>query len=134
MGLMIDSNVFIEFEKHGKAIDFSAWARDERVYLSVIVASELLIGVHRANSPARRERRRAFVEAILAGVGILEVDLAVARVHAEIYAELAEKGELIGAHDLLIAATARFHRMALLTSNVQEFSRVSGLQVIPFVS
>jgi predicted nucleic acid-binding protein len=124
---MIDSNVFIDFEKGGKSIDFSAWARDERAYISVIIASELLMGVHRANSLARRERRLAFVEAVLAGVGILEVNLSVARVHAEIYAELADERQLIGSHDLLIAATARFHRMALLTGNVQEFSRVPGL-------
>jgi predicted nucleic acid-binding protein len=56
----------------------------------------------------------------------------VARIHASIYAELATKGEMIGAHDLIIAATARFHDLAVLTDNVKEFSRVPGLRVIPF--
>jgi predicted nucleic acid-binding protein len=56
-----------------------------------------------------------------------------ARVHAAIHAELASKGQLIGAHDLIIAATARHHDLSILTDNVDEFSRVTGLRVIPFV-
>lgn len=43
MGLMIDTNVFIKFEKSGKAIDLSAWDQSERVYVSVVTASELLM-------------------------------------------------------------------------------------------
>ena len=43
--------------------------------------------------------------------------------HGEIYAELANKGKLIDAHDLLISATARYHDLSILTDNVDEFSR-----------
>jgi len=132
MGLMVDSNVFISFEKSGKTLDFSAWENSEKVYISVIVASELLMGVHRADTEERRQRRSAFVEAILSGVGLLDFTLAVARTHAEIYADLAKKGQMIGAHDLIIAATARTHGLAVLTDNASEFSRVPGLRVIPF--
>ncbi len=64
----------------------------------------------------------------------MDVTLGVARVHAEIYAELANKGQMIGAHDLIIAATARCHDLSLLTDNATEFSRVPGLRVIPFTS
>jgi len=39
---------------------------------------------------------------------------------------------LIGAHDMIIAATALHHSLAVLTENVEEFSRVAGLRVIPF--
>ncbi len=41
---------------------------------------------------------------------------------------------MISAHDLMNAAAARFYGLALLTNNVQEFSGVAGLQVIPFVT
>src|SRR5262249_61128661 len=131
--LLGETNVFICFEKAGAAIDFSAWEGSQRVYISVVTASELLMGVHRANTEERRQRRSAFVEAIITGVGVLDFTVAGARVHAEIYAELAKKGQLIGAHDLIIAATARCHDLSLLTDNVQEFSRVPGLNVIPFL-
>jgi predicted nucleic acid-binding protein len=79
MGLMVDTNVFIRFEKSGKPIDFSSWESSQKVYISVVIVSELLMGVHRANTEERRQRR------------------------------------------------------SVLTENVQEFSRVPGLRVIPFV-
>ena len=133
MGLMVDTNVFIRFEKSGKAIDLSPWEPSERVYVSVVTVSELLMGVHRADTEERRQRRLAFVEAIISGVGVLDFTITSARIHAGIYAELAKKGQLIGAHDLIIAATARCHDLSILTDNVDEFSRVPGLRVIPFV-
>lgn len=132
MGLMVDTNVFIKSEKSGKSVDFSTWESSEGVYVSAIVVSELLMGVHRADSEDRRRRRSAFVEAVISGVAVLNFTAAAARVHAVIYAELAKKGQLIGAHDLNIAATARCHNHPLLTDNVEEFSRVPGLRVIPF--
>jgi predicted nucleic acid-binding protein len=134
MGLMVDTNVFINFEKSGKPIDFSSWESSERVYISVVTASELLMGVHRANTEERRQSRSDFVEAVIAGVGVLEFTVSVARIHAQIHAELAKRGQMIGAHDLMIAATARCHHLSLLTDNVEEFSRVAGLSVIPFIT
>lgn len=133
MGLMVDTNVFITFEKSGKPIDFTKWESSDIVYTIVVNASELLMGVHRANTDDRRVRRAAFVEAIIAGVGVLDFSLPAARIHAEIHAELTKAGQLIGAHDLIIAAIARCHDLTLLTDNVREFSRVPGLRVIPFV-
>ena len=132
MGLIVDTNVFIRFEKSESPLDFPSWDSSQKVYISVITVSELLMGVHRANTDARRQRRSAFVEAVISGVGVLDFTVAAARVHAEIHADLATKGKLIGAHDLIIAATARCHGVSLLTENVQEFSRVPGLHVIPF--
>jgi tRNA(fMet)-specific endonuclease VapC len=134
MGMMVDTNVFILFEKSGTAIDLSPWEPSERVHISVVTVSELLIGVHRANTEERRQRRSAFVEAVISGVGVLDFTIDCARMHAGIYAELARKGQPIGAHDLIIAATARYHDFSILTNNVEEFSRVPGLRVIPFVS
>ena len=69
---------------------------------------------------------------MISGFNVLNFTVAAARLHAELYAELAKKGQLIGAHDLIIAATALCHDLAILTDNVQEFSRVPGLRVIAF--
>jgi predicted nucleic acid-binding protein len=131
---MIDTNIFIHFEKCGRPVDFSAWEASQKAYISVVTISELLMGVHRANTEERRQRRSNFVEAIIAGVGVLDFTAAAARVHAEICTDLAKRGQMIGAHDLLIAATARCLGLSLLTDNTQEFSRVLGLNVIPFVT
>ncbi len=91
--------------------------------------SELLHGVHRATG-ARRARRRAFVEHVLAGFEPLPITEPIARVHAEIWADLARRGEPIGAHDLWIAATALTHGFAVATRDRGDFDRVQGLRVL----
>jgi tRNA(fMet)-specific endonuclease VapC len=41
------------------------------------------------------------------------------------------RGQVIGAHDLWIAATALAHGLGIATGNTEEFERVPGLRVIP---
>jgi len=91
----------------------------------------LLVGVHRADSAARRNQRLSYVEAILAGFPILPVDTEAARLHAQLHAAQLTAGPRSGAHDLLIAATALAHGFAVLTRDVDDFSRVPGLSVFP---
>lgn len=55
-------------------------------------------------------------------------DEAVVRASA-IYAELRRRGEPIGDADILIAATALVHGLALVTNNEAHFNRVPGLVV-----
>ena len=130
--MMVDTNVFIAFERRGGVIDLSPWEPTEDVFISAVTVSELLMGVHRADNDARRNRRSAFVEAIISRIPALAFTAEIARVHAEIGADLARRGQLIGAHDLIIAATALHHHLSVLTDNRNEFSRVPGLTVIPF--
>ncbi len=133
MGLMLDTNVFIYSERSGKSIDFSKWDKYGDVYLSSITVSELLVGVHYANSDARKTRRSAFVESVLAKMPVLSFNTEEARVHAGLFAILAKQGQMIGAHDLIIAATAIVHNCAVLTENIKEFERVPGLETISFI-
>jgi tRNA(fMet)-specific endonuclease VapC len=46
---------------------------------------------------------------------------------ADLYGALHQTGQLIGDNDLIIAATALHHNLALATRNVRHFSRISGL-------
>ena len=133
MGLMLDTNVFIHAERSGSPIDFSKWEKYGDVYISAITVSELLVGVHCANSDARRTRRSAFVESILAKLPVLGFYAEEARIHAGLFATLTKKGQLIGAHDLLLAATAIVHNCAVLTANMKEFERVPKLETITFL-
>ena len=132
MGLVLDTNVVIRAERKGAAVDFSPWASRGNAYISAITASELLVGVHRAESESRRLKRSAFVEGVLAAIPILDFTLEVARTHAEILAILRGHGRVIGAHDLIIAATALAAGHAVLTTDTDEFGRVPGLEVIAF--
>ena len=131
MGVMVDTNVLVHFERSGDSFDWSHWGHAERGSVSVVTVSELLVGVHRANTEARRQSRSLFVESVIARFEVLDFTLDCARLHSEISAELTKTGRMIGAHDLLIAATARLHDLPILTDNVNEFSRVPGLRPIP---
>ena len=62
MGLILNTNVLIQAERKGASIDFRPWDSWGDAYISAIVASELLVGVHRADFEARRLRRSSFVE------------------------------------------------------------------------
>lgn len=130
MDIVIDSGVFIQWERSGRTVDFNQWVGLGNAHISAITASELLMGVHRADGPERRMRRQAFVEKILLRLPILEINLGVARVHSTKMAELASLGTPIGSHDLWIAATAIFYDCAVLTLNANEFERVSDLTVL----
>ena len=129
MALLIDTSVLIDLERASPSLPPDA--QGQAILISAITASELLHGVERAADEARRARRATFVERILDVVPVLPIDLDVARVHARIWASLLRRGSVIGAHDLLIAATALAHDLPLLTRNAREFARVDGLQVIP---
>ena len=61
MGLILDTNILIRAERAAGGLDFSSFERFGDAYLSVITVSELLVGVHRADSEARRLRRSAWV-------------------------------------------------------------------------
>lgn len=130
MGLIIDTCILIQAERAKGSIDFNQWQEYEDAYLSAITVSELLIGVHRASTEARRLKRSAFVESIINEIPVLNFTIEIARIHAELCAYLMEQGQLIGAHDLIIAATALAHDCVLLTNNHREFNRVPGLNVI----
>jgi tRNA(fMet)-specific endonuclease VapC len=135
MGVLIDSSVLIGFDRGHAAIEEKLSGReDEEFFLSVISASELLHGVHRAKAPDVRARRAAFVEAVLSRFPLLSIDLPTARTHSQLWAELASTGKMIGPHDLWIAAACIAHGLSLVTGNVREFQRVPGLAIESWVS
>ena len=53
-------------------------------------------------------------------------------VYAQLYKALYRTNQLIGPHDLWIAASAIHHKLPILTRNVNEFQRVPGLKVVPY--
>ena len=130
MAQLIDSSVFIALERQNRPVgDLASAAPDEPVALAAITASELLVGVIRADTLARRLRRETFVEAILDLLPVFPFDLRTARVHAQLWSQLMAAGVPIGAHDMLIAVTALTHGYSVLTDNVREYRRVPGLEV-----
>lgn len=129
MGLVIDTNVFVLAERGDVPIDFDRWRSHGEAFISAVTVSELLVGVHRADSAARRQRRGAFVEAIIGAVPALAFTTDVARTHAALIARI-PRGLQVPAHDALIGATARHHGHAVLTANRRDFERLPGVTVV----
>lgn len=131
MATLIDASLLIAAERGRLDWDEVAAAHaDEDVAVAAITASELLHGVHRAMDPTVRTRRSAFVERILAQMPVVSFDFIVARVHARIWAELAARGAAVGAHDLLIGATALATGGRVATRDLRSFPRIPGLDLV----
>jgi tRNA(fMet)-specific endonuclease VapC len=94
--------------------------------MSVITKSELLYGVE--VSPSRMQDDTA-LKAFLPHVEVLEFPDDAATHYAQIRADLKNRGQMIGANDLFIAAHARSLGLRLVTNSTAEFGRVHGLTI-----
>jgi tRNA(fMet)-specific endonuclease VapC len=127
VAVLIDTSVLVDLERGGSSL---AQVEDEEHLISVISVSELLHGLHRAVDEAVRVRRGAFVERTLSALVPIPITSGVARIHAAIWANLEAAGEVIGTHDLWIAATALSHGLTVVTCNARDFERVPGLSML----
>jgi tRNA(fMet)-specific endonuclease VapC len=131
LGILIDTSVLVADER-GR-LDLRAWlaARETESFgISAVTLSELWVGVLRSTRGPRRAAREAYVRGVVDAYPVLPFDALVAESHARLWADLASRGRLIGAHDLLIAATAVASDHAVATLNVAEFGRIRGLEVL----
>ena len=132
MGLVIDTNVLIDAE-NGRVnlndLDFSDYGD---AFIAAITVSELLTGVHSAKTPDSRIQRSAFLEGIIAHIPVLAFNEEVARCYGELYAHFLKPRAKANAnvHDLQIAATCIAYGCALLTSNVADYKKVPGLNIV----
>lgn len=130
MGLILDSSVLIDAERAGTPLtDLLSELGDDRVTIAALTASELLHGLHRS-SKSRRASRETFLESLFSALPVLAFDLVVARIHARVGAQLASKGTIVGAHDLIIGATALAHDLSVVTRDARSFPKIPGLAVL----
>ena len=130
MGVVVDTSALIDIERRGGDLGgLEGLAQRERAFVATISLSELLVGAYRANGIARRVRRESFARELIENAMLAPFDEQAARVHARLLAEMTTQGQLIGAHDMLIAATAMSLDCDVLTVNVRDFGRVPGLVV-----
>lgn len=133
MGVIFDTSVLIEIERNSLKLESLVEGREDEPFgISVITVSELLHGVHRADSERRRLKREAYVEKIIETFPIYSFDLNPARIYARVWANLAKKGLNIGAHDLMIASTAISLGFSVITFDLRDYEKVKGLTVEKF--
>jgi len=132
MGVILDTSVIIAFERGTADPDFLIRGREEESFgICAITAAELLHGVHLADTSGRRIKRSSFVEKVLEKYPIYAFDLAAARVYAELWSSLRTRKTEIGAHGLMIAATAISLGFSVATFNRRDYQKIEGLVLLP---
>lgn len=130
MAIILDADVIIGGEKG--TFDLGRWAaalRDEQFEIAAITVAELWHGVERASGAARIRRER-YLRTVLEPLPIIPYTEQTALEHARIWAALEISGEVIGAYDLIVAATALERGSSVATFNPRHFSHVPRLKVV----
>jgi len=96
------------------------------VGISAITAAELSYGVHKSRD---RERNSRALEEFLLPLLVMPFDEQAAEAYGLVRAGLEGLGLPIGGMDTLIGSHALALKVALVTNNVREFSRIRGLRV-----
>ncbi|GFP23327.1 tRNA(fMet)-specific endonuclease VapC [Candidatus Hakubella thermalkaliphila] len=130
MGVICDTSLLIAAERGLLDVDDFVRGREEEPFgISVITVSELLHGVHRADTEKRRLKREAYVEKVIETFPIYLFDTATARIYARIWANLVRKGIQVGAHDLIIASTAIALGFSVATFDLRDYGKIEELTV-----
>jgi len=135
LGVILDSSVVIEAERqHLDVAQFLKLVVKEigemEAALCSITVAELAHGIYRADTPERRERRRAFLDELKAAVPVYAITDSTAELVGKIGAESAAAGATIPFDDLLIGACALERGYGVATRNLRHFQRIPGLNLV----
>ena len=125
--MILDTTVLVDAERGGNAL-VEAIDDGDDVAVAAVTVAELKVGVQLAKG-RRRAKRERFVTAILDAVSIEPYDLDVADAHAGLLAHVRRTGTPRGAHDLIIAATARAQNRQVVSSDQRAFVELPGVSV-----
>jgi tRNA(fMet)-specific endonuclease VapC len=123
--LILDTTVLVDAERGGRTLAEAIDDHDD-VAVAAITVAELKVGVQLAKG-RRKEKRERFVAAILDAVTIEPYDLEAAEAHAALLAHVRRKGMPRGAHDLIIAATARAQERKVVSFDRSGFAELPGV-------
>lgn len=128
MKFLLDTNACIQLLRRGRGerIRKRLETSGGETAVCSVVRAELLYGALRSDRP---EHNLTKVRSLLEPFVSFPFDDAAAEHAADIRASLDAQGKTIGAYDLIIAAIARANELTVVTHNVGEFGRITGLQV-----
>ncbi|MGH3614686.1 MAG: PIN domain-containing protein [Pseudonocardia sp.] len=124
--LILDTGLLIA-NARGK-LDLSLIAAGDDLALPAVVIAEYREGVLRTVDERRRSAHRAFLDEMLELTPVVDYTAEVAEHHAELLAHARTAGVHRGAHDLIIAASARATNRVLLTRDARaRFDELPGV-------
>jgi tRNA(fMet)-specific endonuclease VapC len=125
--LLLDTTFFIDIERSEEDLD-EAIDDDDDIALATITVAELRVGALLADGK-RRAARMAYVDDIVSTIPMLGYDLDVAEAHAALLVDVRKRGKPRGAHDLIIAATAKASERTIVSADGSAFRDLPGVGV-----
>lgn len=125
--LLLDTTFLVDADRSRSPLD-DVIADDDDAAIAAITVAELLVGAYLADD-AHRPDRQAFVIDVIDVVPIVDYDEAVASSHAELLAFVRRQGRPRGAHDLIIAATAKATRREVVSADNSAYGDLPGVVV-----
>ena len=125
--LLFDTTFLIDAERTGDGLDDVIDDNDD-VAIAAVTIAELRVGALLATG-RRRTARSAYVDDVVATIPVLAYDVDVAEAHAELLLEVRTQGRPRGAHDLIIAATAKAFERTVISADRTAFRDLPGVEV-----
>lgn len=124
--LLFDTTFLIDTERSGDELD-DVVDDDDDVAIAAVTIAELRVGALLATR-RRKGARSAYVDDIIATIPVLAYDAEVAEAHAALLVEVRSQGKPRGAHDLIIAATARAFDRTVVSADLSAFTDLPGVE------
>lgn len=127
MSYLIDADFVINaLAKQKRAHLIIDQALPQGIAVSLITLGEIYDRAYISSNPkAYLDRFKDF----LYPMRILNLNEPIVERFAELRAYLRKRGEIISDFDILIAATALYHNLVLLTFNIKDFKRIPDLRI-----
>lgn len=123
--VLLDTTFLIDAERRAEDLDTVIDDEDD-VAIAAVTVAELLVGVELASTDNRPARER-YVDDVVASIPIIPYDRDIAVEHARLLVAVRQAGRPRGAHDLLIAATARAGNRVIITADDSAFQELPGV-------
>ena len=130
---LLDTNVVSELRRprpHGAVLAWLASVEDTELFVSAVTLGEIQAGIEltREQDPAKAGELEGWLDMVAGAYNVLPMDAVVFRA----WARLMHRRSDTLYEDAMIAATAKVHRLTVVTRNVADFQAL-GFEVLnPF--
>lgn len=126
--LILDTSVLVAGER-GALDPETVLPGGQDVSVPAVAIAEFMAGVHLQPDPGRRSAAKGFLDLVLAALPVIDYTASTAEHHSLLLAHTRTTGRRRGAHDLIIAATARATDRTIITTDGRaRFDELPGVR------